>query len=84
MERLPCHMTSGLLIYGGNICAFPHIRYKEALPHICNCSTLNFLINEENLKFFFISVALFSFADALVDYFYIHTDTAEPPQLESV
>ncbi len=32
--------------------------YEEAVGHIwlCNCSTLNFLIYEENLIFFFISV----------------------------
>jgi hypothetical protein len=32
--------------------------YEKAVSHIwlCNCSTLNFLIYEENLIFFFISV----------------------------
>jgi hypothetical protein len=40
----------------GNICAFPHI--LGGLPQIgrCNCSNLNFLIYEENLISFFISV----------------------------
>ncbi len=49
-------MTNGLLIYGE---IFAHLLiYWEALHHIwlCNCSTLNFLIYEENLIFFFISV----------------------------
>jgi hypothetical protein len=36
--------------------------YEEAVSHIrlCNCSTLNFLIYEENLIFFFISVPSYS------------------------
>ena len=38
----------------------PHHVYEEAISHIwlCNCSTLNFLIYEENLFFFFISVVV--------------------------
>ncbi len=34
-------------------------KYEEAVSHIwlCNCSTLNFLIYEENLIFSFISVS---------------------------
>ncbi len=37
---------------------------EEACSHIwlCNCSILNFLIYEENLKFFFISEASKNFA----------------------
>ncbi len=36
--------------------------YEEAVSHIglCNCSILNFLIYEENLIFFFISVGCIS------------------------
>ncbi len=49
-------MTNGLLIYGEIFANF--LIYQEALPHIwlCNCSTLHFLIYEENLIFFFISL----------------------------
>jgi hypothetical protein len=38
------------------LCHFP--KYEEAVCHIllCNCSILNFLVYEENLIFFFISV----------------------------
>ncbi len=45
-------MTNGLLIYGEIFAHF--LIYWKALPHIwlCNCSTLNFLIYEENLIFF--------------------------------
>jgi hypothetical protein len=49
-------MTNGLLIY---VEIFAHFFiYKEALLHIrlCNCSILNFLMYEENLILFFISV----------------------------
>ncbi len=48
-------MTNGLLRYGEIFAHF--LIYWEAHPHIwlCNCSTLNFLIYEENLIFFFIS-----------------------------
>jgi hypothetical protein len=46
------YMRKSFLIYE----EFPI--YEEAVSHIllCNCSTLNFLIYEENLIFFFISV----------------------------
>ncbi len=46
-------MTNGLLIYGEIFAHF--LIYEEALPHIwlCNCSALNFLIYEENVRFFF-------------------------------
>jgi hypothetical protein len=48
-------MKKGFLIYEEMRKYFP--KYEEAVSHIllCNCSTLNFLINEENLIFFFIS-----------------------------
>jgi hypothetical protein len=47
------YMTNGLLIYGEIFARF--LIYEEALPHIglYNCSTLNCLIYEENLFFFF-------------------------------
>ncbi len=45
------YMANDLLIYGENICAFPH---KEAL-WLCIRSHANFLIYEENFVFFFIS-----------------------------
>jgi uncharacterized protein YjbI with pentapeptide repeats len=58
VEQLQRHifMTNGLLIYGEIFTHF--LIYKEALPNIwlCNCSTQNFPIYEENLIFFFISV----------------------------
>ncbi len=46
----------GFLIYDEMRKYFPI--YEEAVSHIwlCNCSTLNFLINEENFILFFISV----------------------------
>ncbi len=49
-------MRRGFLIYE-QMQKYFHI-YEEAVSHIwlCNCSTLNFLIYEENLIFFFISV----------------------------
>ncbi len=49
------YMTNGLLIYGEIFAHF--LIFWEARPHIwlCNCSTLNFLICEENLIFFFIN-----------------------------
>ncbi len=49
-EWSSCH-----LIYGEIFAHF--LIYKEARSHIwlCNCSTLNFLIYEEKLIFFFIS-----------------------------
>ncbi len=52
------YMTNGLLIYGVIFAHF--LIYWETLPHIwlCNCSTLNFPIYEENLIFFFISVVM--------------------------
>ncbi len=52
------YMTNGLLIYREIFTYF--LIYEEALPHIwlCNCSTLNFLIYEENLIFFSFSVVL--------------------------
>ncbi len=49
-------MRKGFLIYEEMRKYFPI--YEEAVCHIwlCNCSTLNFLIYEENSIFFFISV----------------------------
>jgi hypothetical protein len=49
-------MRKGFLIYEEMRKYFPI--YEEAVSHIllCNCSTLNFPIHEENLIFFFISV----------------------------
>ena len=53
-------MTNGLLIYGeifAHLFLFPHILGSpSSYIWLCNCSTLNFLIYEENLIFFFISV----------------------------
>jgi hypothetical protein len=50
------YMRKGFLIYEEMRKYFPI--YEEAVRHIrlCNCSILNFLIYEENLIFFFISV----------------------------
>ncbi len=50
------YMTNGLPIYREIFTHF--LIYLEALPQIwlCNCSTVNFLIYEENLIFFFASV----------------------------
>jgi hypothetical protein len=55
------YMGKGFLIYeeikkSANISSY--MRTEEAVSHIwlCNCSTLNFLIYEENLIIFFISV----------------------------
>jgi hypothetical protein len=50
-------MGKGFLIYEEMRKYFPI--YEEAVSHIwlCNCSILNFLIYEENLIFFFISVS---------------------------
>jgi hypothetical protein len=50
-------MRKGFLIYEEMRKYFPI--YEEASSHIwlCNCSIVNFLIYEENLIFFFISVA---------------------------
>ncbi len=52
-------MRKGFLIYEKMRKYFP--RYEEAVSHIWlwNCSILNFLINEENFIFFFISVLIF-------------------------
>jgi hypothetical protein len=51
-------MTNGLLIYEEIFAHF--LIYEEVLPHLrlCNCSTLNFLIFEENFIFFFISALM--------------------------
>jgi hypothetical protein len=48
-------MRKGFLIYEEMRKYF--LIYEEAVSHIllCNCSTLNFIIYEENLIFFFIS-----------------------------
>ncbi len=53
-------MTYRLLMHiWWNICAFPHILGSpSSYIWLCNCSILNFLIYEENLIFFFISVRL--------------------------
>ncbi len=50
------YMRNGFLIYEEMRQYFPI--YEEAVSHIwfCNCSIVNFLIYEENLIFFFISV----------------------------
>ncbi len=50
------YMRKGLLIYEERRKYFPI--YEEAVSHIwlCDCSIMNFLIYEENLIFFFISV----------------------------
>ncbi len=50
------YVRKGFLIYEEMRKYFPI--YAEAVSHIwlCNCSILNFLIFEENLIFFFISV----------------------------
>ncbi len=50
------YMRKGFLIYEEMRKYFPI--YEEAVSHIwlCNCSILKFLIYEENLIFFFISV----------------------------
>ncbi len=51
-------MRKGFLIYEETRKYFP--KYEEAVSHLwlCNCSSLNFLIYEENLIFFFISVGI--------------------------
>ncbi len=53
------YSTRGFLIYEEMRKYFPI--YEEAVSHVwlCNCSTLNFLIYEENLIFFFISAGSF-------------------------
>ncbi len=50
------YIRKGFLIYEEMRKYFP--MYEEAASHIwlCNCSILNFLINEENFFFFFISL----------------------------
>ncbi len=48
-------MTNDLIIYGENICAFPHILGIPSYIWLCNRSHLNFLIYEENFIWFFIS-----------------------------
>jgi hypothetical protein len=52
------YMRKGFLIYEEikKMCKYFPI-YEEAVSHkwLCNCSTLKFLIYEENLIFFFIS-----------------------------
>ncbi len=54
------YMRKGFLIYEEMLKYYP--KYVEAVSHIglCNCSVLDFLIYEENLIFFFISVLTFS------------------------
>ncbi len=51
------YMRKGFLIYEEMRKYFP--QNEEAVSHkwLCNCSTLNFIIYEENLNSFFISVA---------------------------
>jgi hypothetical protein len=60
VEKLQSHIWGRLpnTVYEGMCKYFPI--YEEAVSHIwlCNCSTLNFLIYEENIIFFFISVGL--------------------------
>ncbi len=55
-ERSSCKVIheEGLPNIWGKAQIFPHI-YQEAVSHIwlCNCSVLNFLIDEEHLIFFF-------------------------------
>ncbi len=54
------YMRKGFLIYEEMRKYFPIYEDEEAVSHIwlCNCSILNFLIYEDNLIFFFISVGL--------------------------
>ncbi len=56
IKNAKSYMTNGLLICGEIFSHF--LIYYKALPHIwiCNCSSLNFLIYEENSIWFFISV----------------------------
>jgi hypothetical protein len=62
-------MTNDLLIYGENICAFPHIRKPFLIYDLAPDPTWISLY-EENLVFFFISVNPISTA----------IDLATPPQ----
>ncbi len=48
-------MRKGFLIYVEMCEYFPLFEEAVSLVWLCNCSTLNFLIYEENLIFFFIS-----------------------------
>ncbi len=50
--RAKSYMTNGLIKFGGEIWAYPHI-------WLCIRSHLSFLIYEENLVFFFISVLFY-------------------------
>ncbi len=60
------YMRRGFLMYEEMPKYFPI--YEEAVSHIwlCNCSTLNFIIYEENLIFFFISVPCSMTKNALI------------------
>ncbi len=63
------NMRKDFLIYEKMRKFFPI--YEEAVRHLwlCNCSILNFLIYEENLIFFFLSVyPVHLFVDVLVDH----------------
>jgi hypothetical protein len=51
-------MTNSLLIYGLNICAFPHIIGSPSSYIIFNWSHLNFLIYEDHFVFFFYQCAI--------------------------
>ncbi len=53
------YMTNGLLIYGEIFVHFLIYSIRKTFliyVWLCNCSTVNFLIYEKNLMFFFISV----------------------------
>ncbi len=59
MEQLQSHIWLTASSYMGKSLRISSYIRKPFLIHIwlCNCSTLNFLIYEENLIFFFISVS---------------------------
>jgi hypothetical protein len=54
-------MVKIFLIYGENICAFPHILGSPSSCMTLRPIHLNFLIYEENFVFFFISADLARF-----------------------
>ncbi len=71
------YMRKGFPIYEEMRKYFPI--YEEAISHVwlCNCSTLNFLIYEENLISFFISVLYCTVSFSLDDttgYFQLRID----------
>ena len=58
MEQLQSHIWLTASSYIGKYLLISSYIGKPFIIYDCNCSTLNFLIYEENLIFFFISVAL--------------------------